>query len=170
MYHLSWWSERLLESAMEQPEFKAQLFRFVDVFPALDGDDDVARHLEEYMGGAGAPRALGLGVGAADHVPFGHRIEARVAERNIRRMAEQFILGSSTDEVVAGVGRLWAAGTATTVDLLGEKTVVEADADRYRGPRPRDPRRPVRRRRGLDRRPAPGGRRPRCPAHGSTSA
>ncbi|MGI8938847.1 MAG: proline dehydrogenase family protein [Iamia sp.] len=131
VYAMSWWSERLLDSAMEQPEFKAQLFRFVDVFPALDGDDDVARHLEEYMGGEGAPRVLGLGVGAADHVPFGHKLEARVAHKNITRMAEQFILGSTTPEVVDGVGRLWAAGTATTVDLLGEKTVVASDADRY---------------------------------------
>ena len=131
VYHLSWWSERLLESAMDEPAFKAGLLRFVDVFPALDGDDDVARHIEEYMGGEGAPRALGLGMGAADHVPFGHRLEARVAERNIRRMAEQFILGSTTAEVVDGVARLWASGIATTVDLLGEKTVVAADADRY---------------------------------------
>ncbi len=131
VYHLSWWSERLLDSAMDQPDFKAQLFRFVDVFPALDGDDDVARHIEEYMGGDGAPRALGLGVGVADHVPFGHRLEARVARRNITRMAEQFILGSGTDEVVDGAARLWAAGIATTVDLLGEKTLVAADADRY---------------------------------------
>ncbi|HEU5149696.1 MAG TPA: proline dehydrogenase family protein [Iamia sp.] len=131
VYRMGWWSEKLLDRAMGDPTFKAQLFRFVDVFPALDGDDDVARHLSEYMRGDGVPRALDLGVDVADHVPFGHRVEARVARRNITRMAEQFILGETAAEAVAGAARLWAAGIATTVDLLGEKTIVAAEADRY---------------------------------------
>ena len=37
VYHLGWWSERLLEWAMAHPRFKTQLFRFVDVFPACHG-------------------------------------------------------------------------------------------------------------------------------------
>lgn len=131
VYRMGWWSEKLLDRAMGDPTFKAQLFRFVDVFPALDGDDDVARHLSEYMRGDGVPKALDLGVDVADHVPFGHRVEARVARRNITRMAEQFILGETAAEAVAGAARLWAAGIATTVDLLGEKTIVAAEADRY---------------------------------------
>ncbi len=131
VYRMSWWSERMLGWAMAHPEFRAQLFRFVDVFPALDGDDDVSRHLSEYLATVELPKALDLGIDAAAHVPFGRTVEARVARRNITRMAEQFILGSTTDEAVAGVARLWAMGTATTVDLLGEKTVVAADADRY---------------------------------------
>lgn len=131
VYRMSWWSERMLDWAMEKPEFKAQLFRFVDVFPALHGDDDVARHVDEYFSDEGVPKAFGLGVGVADHVPFGHRVTAGVARRNITRMAAQFILGATTSEAVEGVAKLWAAGTATTVDLLGEKTVVTADADRY---------------------------------------
>ena len=131
VYRMSWWSERLLDWAMDHPEFKAQLFRFVDVFPALDGDDDVARHLGEYLHGVGVPRALDLGVDVADHVPFGKRVEARVARRNITRMAEQFILGETAAQAVEGAARLWAAGIATTVDLLGEKTLVAAEADRY---------------------------------------
>ncbi len=131
VYRMSWWSERLLDWAMDNPQFKAQLFRFVDVFPALDGDDDVARHLGEYMHGVGVPKALDLGVDVADHVPFGKRVEARVARKNITRMAEQFILGETAEEAVQGAARLWAQGIATTVDLLGEKTIVAAEADRY---------------------------------------
>ncbi len=131
VYRMSWWSEKLLDRAMDNPAFKAQLFRFVDVFPTLDGDDDVAGHLAEYMSGVGVPKALDLGVDVADHVPFGKRVEARVARKNITRMAEQFILGETAAEAVEGAARLWAAGIATTVDLLGEKTIVAAEADRY---------------------------------------
>ena len=95
VFKMSWWSERMLDWAMSRPAFKAQLFRFVDVFPALEGDDDVARHLGEYFEGVPVPKLLDLGIDAADHVPFGHAVEARVARRNIARMAEQFIIGTS---------------------------------------------------------------------------
>jgi RHH-type proline utilization regulon transcriptional repressor/proline dehydrogenase/delta 1-pyrroline-5-carboxylate dehydrogenase len=131
VFRMSWWSERMLDWAMARPAFKTQLFRFVDVFPALDGNDDVARHLAEYFDGVEVPRALDLGVDLADHVPFGHSLEARVARRNIARMAEQFIVGQTPAEAVEGLHRLWRGGTAATIDLLGEKTIVEAEADRY---------------------------------------
>src|SRR5690242_12839487 len=123
VFRMSWWSERMLDWAMARPDFKTQLFRFVDVFPALDGNDDVARHVAEYFEGVDAPKLLDLGVEAADHVPFGHAIEARVARRNILRMAEQFIVGQDAAAAVAGLEQLWRLGSAATCDLLGEKTL-----------------------------------------------
>ncbi|MEO7555029.1 MAG: proline dehydrogenase family protein, partial [Acidimicrobiales bacterium] len=131
VFKLSWWSDRMLDWAMARPDFKAQLFRFVDVFPALHGDDDVAAHLGDYFAGIAIPKALDLGIYAADHLPFGHAIEARVARRNIAQMAEQFIIGQTPAEAVAGLERLWRQGSAATCDLLGEKTLVAAEADRY---------------------------------------
>jgi RHH-type proline utilization regulon transcriptional repressor/proline dehydrogenase/delta 1-pyrroline-5-carboxylate dehydrogenase len=131
VFRMTWWSERMLDWAMARPEFKTQLFRFVDVFPALAGNDDVAGHLAEYFEGIPVPRVLDLGVDVAGHVPFGRAIEARVARRNIMRMAEQFIVGQTPAEAVAGLHRLWRSGSAATVDLLGEKTIVDAEADRY---------------------------------------
>jgi RHH-type proline utilization regulon transcriptional repressor/proline dehydrogenase/delta 1-pyrroline-5-carboxylate dehydrogenase len=131
VFRMSWWSERMLDWAMSRPSFKTQLFRFVDVFPALEDNDDVARHLADYFDGVEIPKALDLGVEMADHVPFGRAIEARVARRNIARMAEQFIVGENAAEAVEGLGRLWRSGSAATVDLLGEKTIVEPEADRY---------------------------------------
>lgn len=131
VYRMSWWSERIMDWAMSRPEFKTQLFRFVDVFPATTDKADVARHLEEYLEGVEVPKALDLGIDLVHRVPLGTRVEARVARRNIRRMAEQFIVGAGAREAAEGLGQLWRAGSAFTVDLLGEKTVVAADADRY---------------------------------------
>ncbi len=37
VFKMSWWSDRMMDWAMSRPAFKTQLFRFVDVFPALDG-------------------------------------------------------------------------------------------------------------------------------------
>src|ERR671910_16482 len=131
VFNTSWWSDRVMDWAMERPGFKTQLFRFVDVFPALSGAPEVARHLSEYFDGVDVPKALDLGIDLADRVPLGARVEARIARRNIMRMARQFIVGASADEAVAGLHELWRAGSAFTVDVLGEKTVVGSEADRY---------------------------------------
>jgi RHH-type proline utilization regulon transcriptional repressor/proline dehydrogenase/delta 1-pyrroline-5-carboxylate dehydrogenase len=135
VFHMSWWSERMLTWAMAHPEFKTQLFRFVDVFPATTGSADVLRHISEYFEGADAPRLMGLGVDLAERVPFGigDSISSSVARRNILRMAEQFIVGADARAATAGLHRLWREGSAFTVDLLGEKTVTEDEADRYAG-------------------------------------
>ncbi len=131
VFRMSRWSERLLDWAMSRPGFKTQLFRFVDVFPALDGVDDVARHVAEYFSGVDVPRILDAGIEAADHIPFGHAVEAGVARRNILRMARQFIAGANPQDAVPRLAELWRSGSAFTCDLLGEKTVVAAEADRY---------------------------------------
>ena len=131
VYNMSWVSERMLGWAMSHPSFKTQLFRFVDVFPATGDDADVLRHIDEYFEGADAPRVMELGIDLAERVPLGSRVSAGVARRNIERMAEQFIVGSTPSGALANLHRLWRQGCAFTVDLLGEKTVTEADADRY---------------------------------------
>src|SRR5439155_1624468 len=131
VYHLGWWSERLLEWAMAHPRFKTQLFRFVDVFPACHDDADVLRHLEEYFDGVEMPRALRLGLGLTERVPFGAGISAAAARRNVRRMARQLIVGAAPEDALPRLERLWRAGEASTVDLLGEHIVSEPEADRY---------------------------------------
>ena len=125
------WTERMLEWAMSHPSFKTQLFRFVDVFPATTSDADVVRHLGEYFDGADVPKILDLGLDVADHVPFGKAAAATIARRNITRVAEQFIVGTGPSDAVEGLHRLWRQGSAFTVDLLGEKTVTDDEADRY---------------------------------------
>ncbi|MGH9278252.1 MAG: proline dehydrogenase family protein, partial [Acidimicrobiales bacterium] len=127
----SWWSERMLEWAMSHPSFKTQLFRFVDVFPATVDDDDVLRHLDEYFAGTDVPRVLDLGLGVAEHMPFGRAAAASLARRNITRVAEQFIVGADPSAAVPNLHRLWRRGAAATVDLLGEKTASQEQADRY---------------------------------------
>lgn len=133
VFRMSWWSDRMLSFAMNHPSFKTQLFRFVDVFPATTGDADVLRHINEYFDDTDAPRLLDVGIDVADHLPMGDRLSASIARRNIRRMAQQFIVGTSAQDAVHGLAALWRKGSAFTVDLLGEKTVTEEEADRYAG-------------------------------------
>ena len=133
VYRMSWWSDRMLGWAMSHPSFKTQLFRFVDVFPATTDDADVLRHIREYFDDTDAPRLLDVGVDIAEHVPGGGAMSASIARRNIARMARQFIVGTSAEDALHGLHRLWRRGSAFTVDLLGEKTVTDKEADRYAG-------------------------------------
>lgn len=50
LFHLSWWSDRLLGMAMGDAGFRAELLRFVDVYPATAGPEDVVEHLRAYLG------------------------------------------------------------------------------------------------------------------------
>ena len=133
----------MLEWAFTHPEFKTQLFRFVDVFPRCRDAGDVLRHMSEYFDGVPVPRAVELGLDVAEHVPLGSVVSAAVARRNVRRMARQFIVGADprarARRARVGCG---TQGEAITVDLLGEKVVSEAEADRYAGRVARAARRP----------------------------
>src|SRR5512135_1039508 len=43
------WVGELMDLAMRDPALKVQLFRFIDVFPALTTSEMVAQHLKEYF-------------------------------------------------------------------------------------------------------------------------
>ncbi|MHB8681866.1 MAG: proline dehydrogenase family protein [Acidimicrobiales bacterium] len=131
VFALSWWSDHLLARAMEDDAFRARLFRFVDAFPALQGPGEVTEHLRGEFEGAAVPWWFALGLRLSQSAPEGDRLSAWVARRSIDRMARQFVVGTTPAEAAAAVGAMWEEGAAATVDLLGEHTHGEADADRY---------------------------------------
>jgi RHH-type proline utilization regulon transcriptional repressor/proline dehydrogenase/delta 1-pyrroline-5-carboxylate dehydrogenase len=122
--------ERLLEWAIARPEFKTNLFRFVDVLPACDGDAEVLRHLREHLESPSTPAVVRAGL-RASRVPGAGQLVAKAARAGVARMARRFIAGESPAEAVAVVTELWHDGYASTVDLLGEKTLTLADSERY---------------------------------------
>ncbi len=131
VFRLGGWSERMLDWALAHADFKTQLFRLVDVFPACTDDADVLRHVDEYFERVAVPRAFDLGVDLAEHLPFGTQVTAAVVRRNIRRMARQFIAGETPAAALPRLARLWRQGEASSVDLLGEHTLTDVEADRY---------------------------------------
>jgi RHH-type proline utilization regulon transcriptional repressor/proline dehydrogenase/delta 1-pyrroline-5-carboxylate dehydrogenase len=122
---------KLLTWATKRPGFKAGLFRFVDVFPACTSPQDVLDHLDEYLDSDDTPGIVRAGLGIAHALPFGARAARFAARGGIHRMARQFIGGADTREAIRRVTDLWDDGYATTVDLLGEKTLTMHDADAY---------------------------------------
>lgn len=115
---------------MDDPALRAAIFRFVDVRPACRDERDVARHLAELLAQAeGSP--LGQRGARMATRRTTRAATAGVAALGVRGMAHRFIVGEDAASSVPGVERLWRSGAAATVDLLGETTVTEAEADSY---------------------------------------
>ena len=111
---------------------KVQLFRFVDTLPYLiDDPAEIARHLREYLreGDRSLPWWLRTGLHLLPSTGVGGRLLAAAARFNAERMARKFIAGSTVDEALDAVARMRAGGLAFTIDLLGEATVSETEAD-----------------------------------------
>ncbi len=118
----------MMRRLVNDPELRAALFRFVDVRPACTSNEDVARHLKELLAdAAGSPTAQR----ATRLVSHARRPSALVAATGVEHMAHRFIVGADAGDALGDLERLWRRGVATTVDLLGEATVTEAEADRY---------------------------------------
>ncbi|MBE2315545.1 proline dehydrogenase family protein [Solirubrobacter sp. CPCC 204708] len=120
---------RMTELLMKDPALRAALFRFVDVRPACSSPADVTRHLHEFLVDAEsktARRATGI-----TGRPLAQRPIAVAAAAGVKRMAQQFIIGEDARDALPEITKLWRNGVETTVDLLGEATVSETEADTY---------------------------------------
>ena len=127
-----WWSESLLDWCMKDETFKVQLFRFIDVLPALRTDEQIARLAAEYFGESALAGPLRWGLRAVSTTKLGSRLSAKSLRQQINRMAGTFIAGATIEEALPALLRLWTEGRGFSVDLLGEATVSEKEADQYR--------------------------------------
>jgi RHH-type transcriptional regulator, proline utilization regulon repressor / proline dehydrogenase / delta 1-pyrroline-5-carboxylate dehydrogenase len=126
------WEDRFLAWATRDPSFKTDLFRFVDVLPALRSHAEVAAHVGEYLLKEG--RALPLGLEAmirAASTGATAAIAAPAIRHNVESLALRFIAGRDAGSALPVLERLHDQAVAFTVDLLGEKTVSDAEADAY---------------------------------------
>ncbi len=133
VFNARWWASTLLDWCMKDEHFKVQLFRFIDVLPALKNDSLVARVVEEYFGGPESPASpLHWGLRAISWTRLGAFLSAKSLRHHIHQTAYTFIAGASIQEAVPVLARLWTEGRGYSVDLLGEATVSEREADQYR--------------------------------------
>src|SRR5262249_13567409 len=111
---------------------KIQLFRFIDALPQLGAAPVVARHLREYFEEARASlpgwARFGLHVLPAHGLPA--RVLAGLARTGARRLARKFIAGSNLTEALDAIAELRRRRLAFTVDLLGEATITEKEAEK----------------------------------------
>src|SRR5271165_4835596 len=120
---------RLMEWSMSREQLKVQLFRLIDVLPALNGSREVAQHARDYLGAERSlPGVLRLGLAAGAGAPGLLSLAARVG---VRQMAGNFILAPDTVTAIPKLRRLREKGLAFTADILGETVLSEYEAVRY---------------------------------------
>jgi RHH-type proline utilization regulon transcriptional repressor/proline dehydrogenase/delta 1-pyrroline-5-carboxylate dehydrogenase len=133
IFQSRWWSDTLLDLCVKDESLKVQLFRFIDVLPALRTDAQVAALLQEYFGdGAKLPASFRLGLRALSATGMGASLSSGTIRRQVEQMARTFIAGASIAEALPVLAGMWKEGRGHSVDLLGEATVSEQEADRYR--------------------------------------
>ncbi|SLM49575.1 Bifunctional protein PutA [Nitrospira japonica] len=133
VFERRWWSQAAMNMAMHDQAFKTQLFRFIDVLPAVPNDERVVSLAQEYFGSM-TDRAFGLrwGLKALSATGIGARLTGHAIRSQVEQMARTFIAGSSIDDAVPVLKDLRQDGKRWSVDLLGEATISDQEADRYR--------------------------------------
>jgi proline dehydrogenase len=122
---------RAMELASSDRELRAALFRFVDVVPACRSLDDLARHLTSFLEEipeATPPVAAAMRI---SHTRAGRAALGAAAAGGVRHLAHRFIVGETPAAALGTLRKLWDRGVASSIDLLGEATVTESEADRY---------------------------------------
>jgi RHH-type proline utilization regulon transcriptional repressor/proline dehydrogenase/delta 1-pyrroline-5-carboxylate dehydrogenase len=129
--------DKAMDLASSDVELKAALFRFVDVVPATRNLDDLARHLTGFLGevseppqGGRVPISVAMRMGSSK---AGRRALGLAAAAGVKHMAHRFIVGESPQAALGDLKELWKDGVASSVDLLGEATVTQAEARHYAG-------------------------------------
>ncbi|MBM3981328.1 MAG: L-glutamate gamma-semialdehyde dehydrogenase [Planctomycetes bacterium] len=131
LFTRAWLEDKLMGLGMHDPALKVQLFRFVDTLPYLKQPVEVSRHLREYLNEA------------KDELPWWARWGTKLipnrgllgkglafaAQTGAKQMARKFIAGSNVDEAVRAVRVMRDRRLAFTIDLLGEATITEVEAD-----------------------------------------
>lgn len=118
---------KLMEWSMRDEVLKADLFRFVDVFPGLHSSKDVAGHALAYLEkNESLPRTLRwfLRNGYAPVTAFASKFA-------IERMARIFIAAANPRDAVKKLENLRKEKLAFTADILGETVVSEKEADEF---------------------------------------
>ncbi len=124
------YSDALMEWSMKDPNFKVQMFRFVDAYPMLKTPDAIYDHLTDYLGQEGVT-VPGVIATAIKTGAVAKSVATATIGSQIKGMASKFIAGQDAASALPGLKQLWDDGIASSVDLLGETCVSDEEADSY---------------------------------------
>jgi RHH-type proline utilization regulon transcriptional repressor/proline dehydrogenase/delta 1-pyrroline-5-carboxylate dehydrogenase len=130
IFSTRFWSDQLMNWSMKDPEFKVQLFRFIDVFPMLGTPELVHDYLIDYLTQPGVtlPPGMDLGLKAGG---LAKGVMTKTISKSITTMAGNFIAGEDAATALPTLKKQWGEGVAFSVDLLGEACVSEEEAVAY---------------------------------------
>lgn len=131
LFSKDFWYGSIMEWSMKNDKFKTNMFRFVDVLPALNSGDEVAKHLKEYFSEGGKselPAVFNMGLGLGSLAPG---LMAGAIKKNVTAMAKMFITGENPQDALNVLKKARKNNLTFTVDILGEATLSEKEALDY---------------------------------------
>ena len=117
---------RMIDWSLADESLRVALFRFVDVLPSLESSSEIGRHLEEYF--TRVDHALG-GLAYLAQALHAGTLVAPVVRRNVIQLARRFIAEESGDHLIDVLTDLRNAPAAFTLDVVGEATVSDPEAN-----------------------------------------
>jgi RHH-type proline utilization regulon transcriptional repressor/proline dehydrogenase/delta 1-pyrroline-5-carboxylate dehydrogenase len=133
VFDKKFWAGKMMEAAMEQPELKVALFRFIDVLPTLTTPQQLSRHIKEYfLSGESQFSAATRTLLSSASSGLTAGIASSLIRQNITSFSKNFIAGENPRDAIRSLRKIWKDGRTFTVDLLGEVAVSEWEAEVYR--------------------------------------
>jgi len=126
-----WLDEALMRVCARDEHLRAALFRFIDVRPACRNRRELGEHLAALLAEARPASCAGRVAATLARSPFSRQAAALAAGAAAQRVAHRFIVGSTVPHALASVERMWRDGVGSSLDLLGEESVSEGEADSY---------------------------------------
>jgi RHH-type proline utilization regulon transcriptional repressor/proline dehydrogenase/delta 1-pyrroline-5-carboxylate dehydrogenase len=123
LFKKDFWTGKIMDLSMKNTAFKEEMFRFVDVFPYLSDQKEVARHIQEYFcrPGQDFPKSVQWGLSHVRPDSMVAKVAAGKIGKNISSMGRQFITGATIDEAAPLLKKTRKKqGAAWTVKILKE--------------------------------------------------
>jgi proline dehydrogenase len=126
-----WLDQRMMEWAGQRADVRAAVFRFIDVAPACRTLDEAGSHLHGFLSELeDPPTSLALADWTARRKVL-RRLAGAAGLAGTRRLGRRFIVASDAQAAIRPLAKVWRAGACNSLDLLGEATVSEQEAERY---------------------------------------
>jgi RHH-type proline utilization regulon transcriptional repressor/proline dehydrogenase/delta 1-pyrroline-5-carboxylate dehydrogenase len=123
--------DELIRVCARDEHLRTALFRFIDVRPACRTRRELGEHLTALLGEAAPASGAGRVAASLARASLTRSATALAAGVGVQRVARRFIVGTTVPGSLASLERLWRSGEASSLDLLGEESVSEGEADRY---------------------------------------
>ncbi len=126
------WLDRMFVTLMRDEAFRVQALRFIDVMPALANDADLVRHFHDYFDSHSLPLpgVLRWGLERANR-KVSSLLIAPTVRQAVRVLGRRFLAGETTREALQTAARLRERNINSSLDMLGEATLSEAEAEDY---------------------------------------
>ncbi len=128
-----WLDDALMRVCARDEHLRTALFRFIDVRPACRTRRELGEHLAALLGEARPASGAGRVAAALARGSLSRSAAALAAGAAAQRVGRRFIVGSTVAEALASIAEGWRGGIGSSLDLLGEESVSEAEADSYAG-------------------------------------